>query len=72
MITLQWEPPSYSIPTKIILARYKSPDLTGTGILAEEKKRLPSILLLPVHREFEKAMDVKVTITSSVDKTKIG
>jgi len=56
----------------LVLVRYKSPDLTGTGVLTEKKKRLPDNLLLPVHGEFEGAMDVKATITSSVDKTKIG
>lgn len=55
----------------LILSRnYRSPDLTGMGILTKEKTTMPCISLLPVHWEFEGAVDVKAAITSQVDKPK--
>lgn len=55
-----------------IQQNYRSPDLTSTGILTEKKTTMPCISLLPVHWEFEGAMDVIAAIISSVDNPERG
>lgn len=50
---------------------YRSPDLTGTGILTEKKKNAMYFTASSA-LEFEGAMDVMVAITSSVDKPERG